>query len=102
MNVIEKGKDGKFSSLFETAEHIHSFAQSHPQIPVIFKASFDKANRTSLSGFRGVGIYEGLKTLQEIRARFDLPVLTDVHECSQVEAVADVVDVIQIPSFLCR
>lgn len=68
----------------------------------VFKASYDKANRTSLSGRRGVGIEAGLNILATIRAEFGCPVLTDVHDEAQVVAAARVVDVIQIPAFLCR
>ncbi|MBH52081.1 MAG: 3-deoxy-8-phosphooctulonate synthase [Chloroflexi bacterium] len=68
----------------------------------IFKASFDKANRTSLSSFRGNGLEDGLATLQRIKNDFNIPVLTDVHETEHVPLVASVVDVLQIPAFLCR
>jgi 2-dehydro-3-deoxyphosphooctonate aldolase (KDO 8-P synthase) len=68
----------------------------------IFKASFDKANRSSIRSFRGPGLRRGLKILAKIREKLDVPVLTDVHCVTQVPAVADVVDVIQIPAFLCR
>jgi 2-dehydro-3-deoxyphosphooctonate aldolase (KDO 8-P synthase) len=71
-------------------------------LPYIFKASFDKANRTSGSSFRGVGMDEGLETLARVKKEFDVPVLTDVHETNQVSAVAEVADVLQIPAFLCR
>ncbi|QDV38326.1 3-deoxy-8-phosphooctulonate synthase [Tautonia plasticadhaerens] len=71
-------------------------------IPVVFKASFDKANRTSKSSFRGPGVEEGLRTFERIRARTGLPVTTDVHESIQCEAVAGVVDLLQIPAFLAR
>ncbi len=71
-------------------------------LPLIFKASYDKANRSSLASFRGPGLKEGLAILGEIKKRTGLPVLTDVHETSQVGAVAEVADVIQIPAFLCR
>ena len=71
-------------------------------IDLIFKASFDKANRTSVSGKRGVGLEEGLHVLREVKQQFGCPVLTDVHEIYQCEAIAEVVDVIQIPAFLCR
>lgn len=71
-------------------------------LSLVFKASFDKANRTSISGYRGVGIDEGLKILQEVRESFSLPVLTDIHSPDQVDTVAAVVDVLQIPAFLCR
>ncbi len=68
----------------------------------VFKASFDKANRTSAKSFRGPGIESGLKILAKVRAEFELPVLTDVHSEAQVAAAAEVVDILQIPAFLCR
>ena len=68
----------------------------------VFKASFDKANRSSIKGFRGPGMEDGLAVLQQIKDETGLPVLTDVHEVSQVEQVAEVADVLQIPAFLCR
>ncbi|WP_374273070.1 3-deoxy-8-phosphooctulonate synthase [Paenirhodobacter enshiensis] len=68
----------------------------------VFKASYDKANRTSLKGKRGVGMEAGLKMLETVRAEFGCPVLTDVHDIAQARAAAEVVDVIQIPAFLCR
>ncbi len=71
-------------------------------VPFIFKSSFDKANRTSVSGQRGVGIDTGLAILAEVKARLGCPVLTDVHDAGQVEAVAQAVDILQIPAFLCR
>lgn len=71
-------------------------------IPYLFKASFDKANRTSVSSFRGPGLREGVRILSAIARATGLPVLTDVHEASQCEAVAEAVDVLQIPAFLCR
>ena len=71
-------------------------------IDIIFKASFDKANRTSLKSFRGPGITKGLAMLQEIKNKYGLRLLTDIHESNQAEAVGKVVDVIQIPAFLCR
>jgi 2-dehydro-3-deoxyphosphooctonate aldolase (KDO 8-P synthase) len=71
-------------------------------VPVIFKASFDKANRTSVNGFRGHGIEEGLRVLEKVRAETGLPVLTDVHLPDQVAAVAEVVDMLQTPAFLAR
>jgi len=72
------------------------------QIPFIFKASYDKANRTSLSSFRGPGLTDGLKVLAEIKKEFDVPILSDVHRISEIEAAARVLDIIQIPAFLCR
>lgn len=71
-------------------------------VPMIFKASFDKANRTSRTSFRGPGLDGGLRILQEVRERTGLPVITDIHEPSQATAAADAVDVLQIPAFLCR
>ncbi|MET0370618.1 MAG: 3-deoxy-8-phosphooctulonate synthase [Sphingobium sp.] len=71
-------------------------------VPFIFKASFDKANRTSVGGRRGVGIDAGLAILAEVKATLGCPVLTDVHDAGQVEAAAQAVDIIQIPAFLCR
>jgi 2-dehydro-3-deoxyphosphooctonate aldolase (KDO 8-P synthase) len=72
------------------------------KIPFIFKASYDKANRSSHQSFRGLGIGKGLEILAEVKARFGVPVLTDVHSEAEVGPVARVVDVIQIPAFLCR
>lgn len=72
------------------------------RIPYIFKASYDKANRTSLKSFRGPGLSEGLRILRKVRAAVKVPVLTDVHEVVDVQRVAEVVDVLQIPAFLCR
>ena len=70
--------------------------------PVVFKASFDKANRTSISSYRGPGLSEGLKVLAKVKARTGLPILTDVHDVSQVAPAAEVVDILQIPAFLSR
>jgi 2-dehydro-3-deoxyphosphooctonate aldolase (KDO 8-P synthase) len=69
---------------------------------LIFKSSFDKANRTSGKSFRGPGLHEGLKTLDEVKRKTGLPVTTDIHECNQVEAAAQVCDLLQIPAFLAR
>ena len=69
---------------------------------IIFKASFDKANRTSLSSYRGVGIDRGLQMLADVRSKWGLKILTDIHEAWQAEPVGQVVDVLQIPAFLCR
>jgi 2-dehydro-3-deoxyphosphooctonate aldolase (KDO 8-P synthase) len=71
-------------------------------LPLIFKASYDKANRTSIRSFRGPGVKEGLRILKKIKDELQLPVLTDVHEVGDVAKVAEVVDVLQIPAFLCR
>ncbi len=71
-------------------------------VKIVFKASFDKANRTSIDSFRGPGMKKGLQTLDKVRQTTVLPLLTDVHEPSQAEAVARVVDILQVPAFLCR
>ena len=71
-------------------------------VPLVFKASFDKANRTSSDSYRGPGLFEGLAILQEVRDRFQVPVLTDIHEPAQAAVAAEVVDILQIPAFLCR
>ena len=71
-------------------------------INFIFKSSFDKANRSSNNTFRGHGLEEGLRILEKVKKEFDLPVLTDVHTEDQVKSVAEVVDVLQTPAFLCR
>ncbi|HUD94636.1 3-deoxy-8-phosphooctulonate synthase [Sphingobium sp.] len=77
-------------------------AASSAGVPFIFKSSFDKANRTSVSGKRGVGIDAGLAILAEVKATLGCPVLTDIHGPEQVEAAAQAVDILQIPAFLCR
>lgn len=71
-------------------------------IPYVFKASFDKANRSSIASYRGVGLEEGLRIFEEVKRRFGVPVITDVHEVAQAAPVAEVVDVLQIPAFLAR
>ena len=87
--------------LFEVAEQVKNISKSL-NIRYIFKASFDKANRSSYQSFRGYGLKKGLQMLEEVKTKYDLEILTDVHESNQVEQVADLVDVIQIPAFLCR
>jgi 2-dehydro-3-deoxyphosphooctonate aldolase (KDO 8-P synthase) len=72
------------------------------RVPFIFKASFDKANRTSITSFRGPGLDEGLRVLAGIKSRFQVPILTDIHEASQARPAGDVADVLQIPAFLSR
>jgi 2-dehydro-3-deoxyphosphooctonate aldolase (KDO 8-P synthase) len=74
----------------------------HLGIPYVFKASFDKANRTSIGSFRGCGLKEGLAILREVKERFGVPVVSDVHDVSQIGTAAKVLDIIQIPAFLCR
>jgi 2-dehydro-3-deoxyphosphooctonate aldolase (KDO 8-P synthase) len=83
------------------ARRVQTLAQRHG-VPVVFKASFDKANRTSGSSFRGVGLEAGLAIFEEIKRETGLPCLTDVHEAAQAERLARVVDVLQVPAFLCR
>lgn len=85
----------------KAAEELASLRESF-DIPVVFKSSFDKANRTSVDSYRGPGIEEGLKTLEAIGEAYDFPLITDIHEPRQADPVADVVDVLQIPAFLCR
>ncbi len=72
------------------------------QVPLIFKASYDKANRTSLQGYRGPGLHEGLRILDKIRKNLSIPILTDVHRFEDIEPVSQVADVLQVPAFLCR
>ena len=71
-------------------------------VPVIFKASYDKANRTSVSGYRGLGMREGLQMLAEIKNQYGFPLITDIHESNQADIAAEYVDILQIPAFLCR
>lgn len=85
----------------ETALELRDIA-ARAKVPLVFKASYDKANRTSLSSFRGPGLEAGLKTLAEVGARTGLPLLTDIHEAAHAAPAASVVDVLQIPAFLCR
>ncbi len=85
----------------DTARHLKQVTRELG-LPYVFKASFDKANRSSIHSYRGPGIVEGLKMLKAIKAEFDLPIATDLHELDQVEAVAEVADLVQIPAFLCR
>jgi len=84
-------------TVFEIASFLSSLG-----VPVVFKGSFDKANRSSVDAPRGPGLDAGLALLAEVRARYGLPVLTDVHAVDQCAAVGEVVDVVQIPAFLCR
>src|ERR1700752_3923325 len=87
--------------VLEVAGRLKEIAQKH-SVPLIFKASFDKANRSSRSSFRGPGLAGGLKALERVRKETGLPVLTDVHEDTPLGEVAAVVDVLQTPAFLCR
>ncbi|MBR1977317.1 3-deoxy-8-phosphooctulonate synthase [bacterium] len=87
--------------VFETAEKLKQIT-SELGINYIFKASFDKANRSSITSYRGLGIEEGLKILSDVKQEFGLPIVTDIHEPNQADMAAKVADVIQIPAFLCR
>lgn len=84
------------------AEQLVALRAAHPELNLIFKGSFDKANRTAASGPRGTGLEDGLKLLALIKRDYGFPVLTDVHEREQVAPVATVCDIVQIPAFLCR
>jgi 2-dehydro-3-deoxyphosphooctonate aldolase (KDO 8-P synthase) len=86
---------------FFMAERIRDIT-AELSVPYVFKASFDKANRTSIDGFRGPGLDKGLAVLARVRERIGVPVTTDVHEPHQARAVAEAVDLLQIPAFLCR
>jgi len=94
--------------VIESEEHARRMATSIAAVcrelgvPYIFKASYDKANRTSLASYRGPGLTEGLQILGRIRSELHIPVLTDIHEPAQAAAAAEAVDVLQIPAFLCR
>lgn len=87
--------------LYTVAEKLVEINQKL-EVDIIFKASFDKANRTSISSFRGPGLERGLKMLANVKSKYGLKLLTDIHESYQAEAVGQVVDVLQIPAFLCR
>lgn len=90
------------SHSLKIAEHLKEAAANQKELCLVFKASFDKANRTTLSSKRGVGINRGLEILAEVKRLTDLPIVTDIHEAGQASAVAEVADVLQIPAFLCR
>ncbi len=89
--------------VIESEEHVHRMAQGIRQAVgnFVFKASFDKANRTSADAYRGPGLREGLRILKSVKAE-GFPILTDIHEAAQAEPVAEVADILQIPAFLCR
>jgi len=94
--------------VIESRDHTLALAESISKIatktgfPLVFKASFEKANRTSKSGYRGLGIDEGLKILEEVKNSLGLPVISDIHLPQQVDAAEKVLDILQIPAFLCR
>src|SRR5438128_11716565 len=94
--VIESEKHALFM-----AEVIQGWTRSW-NVPFIFKASYDKANRTSIRSFRGPGLVEGLRILRKVKDEVHVPILTDVHDAHDVPKVAEVADVLQIPAFLCR
>ncbi|MBA6392031.1 3-deoxy-8-phosphooctulonate synthase [Colwellia sp. BRX10-3] len=96
MNVLESR-----DLAMTIAEHYVEVTQKL-NIPYVFKASFDKANRSSVSSYRGPGLDEGLKIFQEIKSTFNVPIITDVHEIYQAAPVAEVADIIQLPAFLAR
>ncbi|KAH9646255.1 2-dehydro-3-deoxyphosphooctonate aldolase 1 [Citrus sinensis] len=95
-NVIESEEH-----IMRMAKHIKSIS-TKVGLPLVFKSSFDKANRTSSKSFRGPGMVEGLKILEKVKIAYDIPIVTDVHETVQCEEVGKVADIIQIPAFLCR
>ncbi|WP_299595801.1 3-deoxy-8-phosphooctulonate synthase [uncultured Microbulbifer sp.] len=88
------------STMFACAEYVR--VTSKLGIPFVFKASFDKANRSSIKSYRGVGLQEGMEIFEAVKREFDVKVITDIHEVEQVSAVSEVVDVIQVPAFLAR
>ncbi|MBI3622314.1 MAG: 3-deoxy-8-phosphooctulonate synthase [Nitrospirae bacterium] len=87
--------------IMETAAALKRLGETL-NIPVIFKSSYDKANRTSIDSYRGPGLIAGLKVLQQVKTQFGLPLLSDVHHPEEVDAAAEVLDILQIPAFLCR
>jgi 2-dehydro-3-deoxyphosphooctonate aldolase (KDO 8-P synthase) len=87
--------------VMETAAALQQLGE-RLEIPVIFKSSYDKANRTAVDSYRGPGLIAGLKLLREVKVRFGLPLLSDVHHPEEVDAAAEVLDILQIPAFLCR
>lgn len=109
---VPVGRGGLFliagPCVIESEEHALKMARAifkiarERNLPYVFKASYDKANRTSIRSFRGPGLTDGLRILSMVRSEASVPVLTDVHEAADVERVAEAVDVLQIPAFLCR
>ena len=90
---------------YESAREIALFLKSltdRLEIPFVFKASYDKANRTALEAFRGPGLADGLRFLEKIKGELNIPVLSDVHGKTEIDAAAEVLDIIQVPAFLCR
>lgn len=87
--------------VFETAHRLRDLA-IELGLPLVFKSSFDKANRTSVASFRGPGIEKGLRVLADVRSRYGLPVISDVHAVDEIAPAADMLDMLQLPAFLCR
>lgn len=87
--------------VFHTAERLREICRNIG-LPLLFKSSYDKANRTSALSFRGPGIEKGLKVLADVRSKFDIPVISDVHSAEEIKAASEILDAIQIPAFLCR
>ena len=87
--------------IMKTAEKVKQMTEEL-NLLYIFKASFDKTNRTSVDSYRGPGLEKGLKILEKVKKEFDLPILTDIHESYQAKPVSEVCDILQIPAFLCR
>ncbi len=87
--------------IFYTAERLKKICE-RIGLPLLFKSSYDKANRTSLSSFRGPGLEKGLRILSDMRSKFDISIISDVHSVEEVKPAADVLDALQIPAFLCR
>ena len=96
LNVLEDE-----NMALKVAEQLKEITIKH-NIPFIFKASFDKANRSSVESYRGPGLKSGIKIFKSIKKHLDLPIITDIHEKGQIEEIAQVVDILQIPAFLCR
>ena len=96
LNVLED-----IGLALDTARHLKAVT-ADLGLPFVFKASFDKANRSSIHSYRGPGLEAGLRILAEVKAQVDVPIATDIHELSHIEPVAAVADVVQIPAFLCR
>ncbi len=96
LNVLEDE-----NMALKVAEQLKEISIKH-NIPFIFKASFDKANRSSIESYRGPGLKSGIKIFKSIKKHLDLPIITDIHEKGQIEEIAQVVDILQIPAFLCR
>ncbi len=87
--------------IFYTAERLKKISE-RIGLPLLLKSSYDKANRTSLSSFRGPGLEKGLRILSDVRSKFDIPIISDVHSVEEVKPAADVLNALQIPAFLCR